>query len=691
MTAQLLDDCRISSGKEPTSAGFHSSPERPPGDPVTSALVTSAVALLILVLPGAAVTAVLRLRGLVAVALTPVLSVSIIAVSAIVGPFLGMTWGWEVPALGTVVVVLALLLVTRPYRDKGHVHRGTGDDRRALVWGLVGAGVAAVFITSRVLIAASSLESFTQNYDTVFHLNAVHYALENGDASSMTIADFTQPGSDGAAPYPGAWHAVVTLVVMLSGAGIPLATNVVWLAAAGLVWPTATLFLTRILVGPRPVVLAAAGVLTSAFAAFPYLLLYYGSLYPNTLAYAFLPTGVALTMVVLREARSPLVERGTAILLSVLYLPAQILSQPNGLFSVVFLLTPLLVLLLMSWIRSGFRSGRVGGGLRIGLTLLLVISVLTALLTNSRFRSLFFWAHPKSMPFGEALWRAATQFPLPTWVPAPVLTALVLYGLYLLARYDRRHWMIVGFLLTTLVYGLAVGSQNEVGNALIVPWYGNPDRLAALMPIFGVPLAAVGVEKIISVVQHRSRRDVPGPVLALAATALVAIASPTLWQMNFSLAERFEVPTTPDSSKQLDADELALLRQLEDLVPEDTVLANNPWNGSALAVALTDRDVLFPYMSLGDLGEDRELLRSSLDEIARNQEVCAAAERLGVRYLLDFGTDLTEQSEIAGTRTYPGIDRASRSDAFETVARTGNARLLELPPCTVAGTEATPS
>ncbi|MFI7579375.1 DUF6541 family protein [Kocuria kalidii] len=658
----------------------------------TQALLGLVSVLAILGLPGAALVAVLRLRGFTAVALTPVLSVSVIAVSAVVGPLLGMAWGWWVPAVGTVLVVVALLLLTGLWRRLQLPGRSDGQDGGAagvragwepgvLPWGLAGAAVAAGLISVRLLLAAPGLEPITQNYDTVFHLNAVHYALEAGNVSSWFVGMFNRPGSTVPHPYPGAWHGLVTLLVQLSGLSIAAATNVTWLAVAGLVWPASALLLTRTLVGPQPVVLAAAGVLTSAFTAFPYLLLQYGTVYPNALSYAILPVGLALVLTLLGQARSPVVSRARAGLLLVLYLPAQGLSQPNGLFSIAFLLTPLLVVLVLSWLRAGFGRSHATGWGRTGLVLVSLTGAAALLSASDTIRRLFNWAHPKSMSFDEALWRAATHFPLPAASPALVLSALVLWGLYQLARHDGRRWMIASFVLTVLVYGLAIGSDNELGNALIAPWYGNPDRLAALMPLFGVPWAAVGLERVIAAVRRRLRgpRTRPAlfaPLVALAAAALLATTSPTLWQTNTALAETFRVPAASDDGRRLDADELRLLEQLGEHVPEDAVLANNPWNGSPLAVALAGHDVLYPYMTMESLDEDRALLRGQLDEIATSEPVCSAAERLDVEYLLDFG-----ESPVGQGPLYAGIDRAADSQAFEEVAAVGEARLLKLARC----------
>lgn len=642
------------------------------------------VALAILVVPGAAVMTVLRARGLTAVALTPAVSISIVGVSAVVGPLIGLRWSWLVVAVGLAVVLVALLILRRLAPVPANATASIKVEAGPLKWALAGATVAAVAITARLLLALDNPEQFTQNYDTVFHLNSVRYILDAGNASSWFVNEFTRPYADAPAFYPAVWQGLVSLLVQLTGVSIPAATNVMWLAGAAVVWPLSVVFLTRILIGARPVVLAAAGVLSAAFAAFPFLLLQYGTVYPNGLSTSLLPIGVALTLVILKQGRETPIPPNAAWLLLALYLPSQVLSQPNGIFSIAFLLTPLLLILLVRWLRAGFEVSQSSGRRRIILTVVIVGIGSALFFTNPRIQALATWANPQTMAFIEAIWRAATNFPAPAWTPAIVLTALVLGGLFLLAKRDNKAWLAVTWVMIVIVYALAIGSENPVGNALISPWYGNPDRLASIMPVIGVPLAAVGVEWLVNAAQRKSGwapLKTNAPFVAMAAVVVLAAASPTLWQLNVRTAKAFAIPSTPDESKQLDTDEYALLARLDELVPKDAVLANNPWNGSALAVALADRDVLYPYMSMSAMGADRTLLSKQLDDVGTSSRVCDAAQRLGVTHLLDFGDDLISASENEDARAYPGVGGAAESDAFELVASEGHAKLYRLKDC----------
>ena len=97
-------------------------------------------------------------------------------------------------------------------------------------------------------------------------------------------------------------------------------------------------------------------------------------------------------------------------------------------------------------------------------------------------------------------------------------------------------------------------------------------------------------------------------------------------------------------------------------------------------MALANRTMLFPYSSQGDLSPDLYTLRFWLNRIGSDQQVCAAAKRQGVTYLLDFGTDYIPAFDNPRS-LYPGVTLAPDSDAFTLVASDGHARLFKLTLC----------
>ncbi|ALE07282.1 hypothetical protein AL755_20340 [Arthrobacter sp. ERGS1:01] len=652
------------------------------------ALPAFTAALLILGLPGAAVMAALRIRGLAAVCLAPAISVSILAVTAVVAPLIHLGWDWPVVLLGTAIAAGAAYLARRfiPALRTAAAETRPAMDRGTLAAVVAGTLTALAITTTILVLTAGSPEQFTQGYDSVFHLNATENAVRTSNASSFAISGFILPAGN-TVFYPAAWHGLASLLVILTGISIPAATNILWLAVAGVVWPLSCVFLTRVLVGANRTALVAAAALAATFPAFPYILLQYGSAYPNGLSNAMVPVGIALVLLIIRpSARSPL-EPAMALALIALFLPGAVMSQPNGVFSILLVLTPLLAFLVFAWLRTGFRRGKRRGWGRIALLLVILAGSTGALFLVPQIRSLFNYTSPAFLFFPLALLRNFTQAPAPTWFPAIALTALMIIGAWAAFRVHQLRWPLFSLILVSFTYPLATGTNQEFANAVMAPWWDNPERIAALMPLVAVPLAAIGLAWLIKFLIAKyprglafaaPRRARTTAVMGLA--VVVAFSNPGLWQMTGAVATMYNVPAKPNGVAQIDADELALIHRLGQLTTPRDVIANNPYNGSALAMSLAGRDMLFPYSSQTSFSTDQYTLRFWLNRVGSDQAVCDAAKRLGVTYLLDFGTNYIPAFDNP-VSIYPGVTLAGGSRGFTLVARDGHAALYKLTLC----------
>ena len=653
------------------------------------ALPAFATAVLILALPGAVVLVVLRVRGLFAMCLAPAVSVSVVSVSAVVAPLIHLPWNIPIVLLGTAVAsgvawaarrFIPGLSVAPPISHHNPL-AGVGS-------AAIGVLVALAMTTVLLVLVASDPEQFTQGYDSVFHLNATEFAVQTSNASSFAISGFILPTGK-AAFYPGAWHGLTSLLAIVTGISIPAATNIMWLAVAGLVWPLSCVFLTRVLFGGRGMLLVCAGILAAAFPAFPWLLLQYGSVYPNSLSNALVPVGIGLVLLILRPAIHSGLEPAQALAVVALFLPGAITAQPNGVFSILLVLTPLLVYLLFAWIRTGFALGHRNGWRRAGLLVLVSAGISVALLTLPQIRGLFSYTSPAFLPFPLALIRNFTHAPAPIWFPALALSALVLLGMRTGFRRPGLRWLPAALVLLAFTYPLAAGTNFVPANIAMAPWWDNPERIAALMPLLAVPLSALGMVWLLDLLNARFPAALSGPALwqrkgkSVAAASLVvvlAFSNPGLWQMTAQVGAIYNVPAEPNGQAQVDAQELALIHRLSKYTTADDVIANNPYNGSALAMALAGRTMLFPYSSQSDLSPDLYTLRFWLNRVGSDQGVCAAAKRQGVTFLLDFGTDYIPAFNDPRS-LYPGVTLSPDSDAFTLVANEGHARLYKLTMC----------
>lgn len=133
---------------------------------------------------------------------------------------------------------------------------------------------------------------------------------------------------------------------------------------------------------------------------------------------------------------------------------------------------------------------------------------------------------------------------------------------------------------------------------------------------------------------------------------------------------------TTDESRLLTQDETALLAELDDLVPNDAVIATDPWNGSSLAYALSGVRTTNTH-TLAYVSPAEELIDQHLDEVATDPEVCSAVDELGVQYALDFGDQQINDSD----KPMGGFDHLDSAPGFELVTEQGDARLYRVVAC----------
>ncbi len=571
----------------------------------------------------------------------------------------------------------------------------------------LGVAVAAVVVGVVALRGIGDWTHISQTYDAVFHLNAAAYIAQTGEASSFRLYSISIDGG-GVQFYPAVWHSLVALVAETSGASIPVATNAAWLAVAGVVWPAAIAGLTRRIAGSGSALLGATAAIVSAlFTAFPYLLLDWGTLYPMGLAYAILPVGVDIALVLVPALFAPgpgsaarwLRAHALALVAAAVWLTAAALSHPRSLFSLMLVVGPLLLASLGAWAvrdrgdrRHVVRVRRVLGAIA---TTCVVVAGAGAWYV---FRTYDLAARPISdhlnggpatahqgllvsllQPLELAPVASPTETPLP---PQWVLAALTLLGLVLLARRRSTRWIVAAYVLVVLLYALAAGSNSDLAKLATGLWYKDKYRLASLLPLVAVPATVVALHWLL--VRARAVLRARGAVLALAGAATVAsvlaavlVGSP-LRSMSAAISDVFRLGVHKDGAL-VDRDEYALLAELPRLVPHGAVVAGNPWNGSTLSWALGSRQSLFPHLT-GVWSPPQLVIASRLDQALADPSVCRAAAQLHVEYVVDDPELLWGGAPEA--QLYSGISRAASTPGVLTpLARRGHTTLFELTAC----------
>ncbi|SER97066.1 hypothetical protein SAMN05216199_1633 [Pedococcus cremeus] len=631
-----------------------------------SAAPAVVTAVLVLVVPGGVVGWAAGLRGIPAWGASAPLSVTVVALAAVGADLAGVRWGAAPVVVATVVAAVVGWGVGRllgtPVAADPRWLRGSAVSATVL-----GAGLCA----GAVVAGVGSPDRVPQTYDAVFHLNVVQRALETGSVSSLRIGTLSSPERQSAF-YPGAWHAVTALVAE-TGVSAVVAASAVSVALA-LVWPFGCLALVRQALGPRLPALVAGGLLAGAFGAAPFLLLSYGTVWPNALGTVLLPPVLAAMVSAVGLSRRPVAGRRRSAAVVLGAAPALGLAHPNVVVTAAVYAVPLTAVAL-AWGPWRGRSLR-QSGIRwvawllgcLGLLWVVTRSSLLAVTRGTDWRA----AESLAQAVGEGLVVAPRGLPV-----AAVAAALSLLGVASAALRPRLRWLLGCHVAVGALFVLAAGSDSALAQALTGPWYNDAFRLGALLPVTAVPLAALGVAELSDRVADRlpvrgpRRAPLVAAVAVLATTGLAGLQGATVGA-NAGVVQRWY-----GQAALAGPAEQRLFTELRDVVPAGAVIAGNPWNGSALAEAVGGREVLFPHLS-GSWGSERTTVASSLVDVRTDPAACAAARALKVDYVLAgpsaFWRDDRRQ------RIYAGLD-VSQAAGFEPVAHGGRLTLYKVPPC----------
>ncbi|HWC81983.1 MAG TPA: DUF6541 family protein [Pseudonocardiaceae bacterium] len=639
----------------------------------------AAVAVAWLLLPGLLVGYGAGFRGLVAWAVAPVCTIAILAATAVLAGKFGVPW--SVPLAIGVSVVAAILACGLGWwvrRRRGAPRR---ESRSALL--AAGLGLLPAFVLGGVTVvhALGRPDALSQTYDAVFHYNALAQILDSHNASSLTLAGLGNPDLPGTF-YPAAWHDLTSLVAMTTGASIPAAANLVSAVIAVIGWPLSCLLLVRQIAGPSRLALAVTGLLSVGFTAFPWGLLSFGVLWPNLLGMSLAPACFAVLLSVCGLANEDAIGRGRAWVLLVIAVPALALAHPNVLFGLVALAVfPVGVALVRRAARLRAAGRPVRGPVEI------LIAVLVFALGWFWAATTPFFAGVRSMywaPFerpaqaaGEVLVNA-TNAGRALWI----LSAIVVVGLVLCARRPGWRWLVGGYLVTAALYVLTAAINRPDTEWITGYWYNDSHRLAAMLPITTVPLAALALAHLARATRERFGPTSRPKFAALAGVGaivlLVATKGMYLATNTANLATHYTTQLAQPGLSLVDDSERDFFARIRPELAAGSVVAGNPWDGSVLVWALDDRRALIPHLGIA-LSPQQLYLTNHLDEVATDPQACRLAGQLHVRYLLIGASRFWMSNGAAGG--YPGFADPGNRPGFRLVDSDGTHKLYALTGC----------
>lgn len=624
----------------------------------------------LLLLPGWVVARAWNVRGVSALGAAPALSLAVLGPATLLAQRSGQSWGWHTvltgwPAWLLVVLGLTGLVLCRPWRRRHGLNLVALDSPER--WWVTGAVTLAALMTGAPVVQGmGGWDSPSQASDAVFHLSAVAYVRQSGNASFL---GGLAPMYDGVTVYyPTGWHAVAAL---LPG-DVATGSNVLVLVCAALVWPVGMAALLREATGQRGGVLAVGTALAGSVVS-PLLLL--TSVWPYALSVVLLPGALALGVRAAdtgRDVGGP--QRCAGLAIAGVACLGVLMAHGAAVFNLAVLGLPVLVAAAAPVCRRWWGGGvwprvlmvaAAGGGL----------GVLAGGAWFMRSSLLAVLSYPRGAAnMWETLFALVTDHPLlatfTTWVPGNVLvTVLAVAGVGAWRSRGVRPWLWSGGLAVGLV--LLASGPAWVLRGLAGPWYTQRARIMPLVTIAMLVLATWGVARIQESWRGwraRSGADdagvkgqadqvvsaggsgwsgalnsalrVAGAHVPLTVLVLSLVLAPAWrWPLKAELLAAVHEPERASYGAMLSEEELAMIRRAGAELPADAVVVGDPSNGSSYLWSLSGVKVLFPGRPAPRSGSELRWVGEHLGELATDQRVCEILRSRGVGYYYSDSAD----------------------------------------------------
>ena len=652
--------------------------------------------------PGYAMGWALRVPVRLRVFYAPLLTFALVAVSAIVLGKTGIPWNLIsfVPVAAVMVAAAAgvMHLVGRRWPSavpdaSSEAAENWAGNTVPLAWPVVGAVLGGFLTLHATQHMVFGPEAFSQTLDNSFHMNAIRWIQEHGDASSLTLGAVAAANQEPTF-YPAGWHDFVYLIYSTTGTSIATATIVMILLAAGIIWPCSLVAMCLSIPHLRPLQALAIPALTCGFFAFPGLLLFWGVLFPNLLGYALLPAFVALLLhmiqLMARREYSLVLSLSLTILVG---LGGLALVHPNAVVSAAVFAVPMLLGGVVQVLRTRGASRRerlVGTGVLVAL-IAGCVTIWLSLRPSEEASDL--WT--AIMSEGEAVYQflflgLENANPLGgNFAPAYLLGFLALWGVGYLLYKRRNLWLIGSWMLVGYMWIIAASvPRGDFRLLMVAPWYTDHFRLAALVVFPAVLLAGIGlggaVEGLFVRIMHaipREKHAKVAPAMMGASMVLVLVVAglssrtPAMHDATLQVAERYKVTPTSDILNQ---DEMNVINEIPKIVPKDDVIVNNPWDGSAYIYALADRHLTSYHFEFQTSPKYAAIL-NDLKDARTNPEVC----RVVNEYKAHWYVHLENQGNFgpAQQKNYDGMVAAIDTDVLTPVYSSGPMTLYRISAC----------
>lgn len=623
------------------------------------------VCVVFLFLPGFLVLRALRMPHWMSLTCAPLVGVACYSVLCVCYGMVGLSCSWTSVFLPVVALALVVVAIARfAFRSRDALSPNRDDLIGAGAYALVGAIICGFVFVGQL----SAPDAFIQSWDNVHHLDKVRGFVDSGRWSSLGTSLYL--GRDAAIDpfvegsfYPSAWHALAAMVASAVGASAPLAVNATNFAILAFAFPLGVFAFIRALVGKPSMALIPGAIVVLANASCAWTMFSWGPLYPNIMANCLVPAFM-VAFVLATVAGVGRGERLAAVLVLAFGAVSFVFVQPNGVFTAGVLLAPYVVVRVYEAVKGG-RAQRRSDAFARGVGVACAVAVVGAIA--------LVWLVAYRVPFMQAVvqynWPADTELGAAFvdvltqrfHVPGLAIGCALLIACGIVAVFMRRkhRWLVASWIFASAIYVVCVSVPGEPHQLLAGFWYTDVPRVASMAVLAGIPLQILGLSEVVRGAVRPFERKGTAATAAVGAAMTVVVAA--MLYVPIEATESHQVERREftngsalaaevgklcseyrfDDPRVYDEQERAFVAEALALMPEGSLVANEPNDGSAYAYGVDGLRTYYRYWrGYGDADEGEKpesaLIREHLDAYATDAEVAAAVELVGIDYVLQL-------------------------------------------------------
>lgn len=446
----------------------------------------------------------------------------------------------------------------------------------------------------------------------------------------------------------------------------------------------------------------ATQIFSSVVSVYPTYLQSAYPVFPNSLAVACLPSlGAAFVLLFRVSDPRTLYDRVFRIVfLSSLVLPL-CLVHPSFLFNVGMLGLGSSLYMLWNWLRALSAKQRAKALVTVGSALAALLVVVTVTIRSNSYIS-------------DTLHRMATAYEttpnvslsafikilsLASADPIPVsslvgasrhLLAFLCLFVTLMGMVFVRHFGKSAIVVTCAWVAMSLVVLSTMWRIFPLTilggiWYMSPYRALSALAVPHVIIMALGVSACLSVLPQIvskylkiSAKKLNPLLYGISALALVStiplgvIAKASYYRMVYN-------PDSTFSTIVASSGEIAMLNRIREEKLDKGLILGDPMNGSALAQAVSGREVVLPQLYYRPSNKAENYLKNRFSDIGRDQEVCDVLKKHHIAYFY-YDSDLSNMAKNSEKQS-PGFYRNINWSALRKIDSGGTAALYEITAC----------